>query len=244
MLQALGHEVRWHLVRELLGSDLKVGELTAAIGQAQNLTSYHLKILRDAGLVRERRGSADGRDVFYSLDRRAVTSGLLSAMAVISPGSQIGTPNAQRESPSGRQSVLFVCTGNSARSQLAEAMMRNLGGRRVRVRSAGTHPAGVHAGVQRVLEGRGIHSAKLRSKSVAEFAEWTFDYVVSLCDIARGEPIEVRGNPTFVHWSIPDPVTATGGQKAVAKAFEMVASEIEVRVGDLYADLTFREPAA
>jgi protein-tyrosine-phosphatase len=232
------------LAGELSGSDLTVGELTAAVHEAQNLVSYHLRLLRDAGLVHERRSSADGRDVYYSLDRRAVTAGLLSTLESINPGAKLPASIASEEPIGPPVSVLFLCTGNSARSQIAEVLLRELGGRNVLVRSAGTHPVGVHAKVFEVLESRGLRPLDLRSKSVAEFAGQAFDYVVTLCDIARTEPIHLGGKPTLVHWSIPDPVATRGGSAGVARAFEHAANEIEVRVGDFYADLRTRKSAA
>lgn len=241
----LAHELRWQLVRELLKSDLKVGELVDATGEAQNLVSYHLRLLREADLVRERRSSADGRDVYYTLDRDAVTDGLLGALRMINPSFTVSAAGDGQDSLSDDHlaSVLFVCTGNSARSQIAEAMLRKRGGRRMRVQSAGMHPAGVHPQVHVVLEARNISDRNLRSKSVAEFAGQAFDYVVSLCDIARTERIEVGGKPHLLHWSIPDPVAGRGAH-AIAKAFELVASEIEARVEDLYVDLRMRKSAA
>jgi protein-tyrosine-phosphatase len=237
--------LRWRLAGQLYGSDLTVGELTAAIHEAQNLVSYHLRLLRDAGLVHERRSSADGRDVYYSLDRRAVTAGLLSVLESINPGAKLPAGIASEESMVGRPvSVLFLCTGNSARSQIAEVMLRELGGRNVLVRSAGTHPAGVHPQVLEVLGSRDLRPLNLRSKSVAEFGGQALDYVVTLCDIARTEPVHLGGKPRLVHWSIPDPVAAGGGSAAVAKAFERVANEIEGRVRDFYADLQTRKSAA
>lgn len=247
MLQLLGHELRWQLVSELLKSDRKVGELAAATKDAQNLVSYHLRLLREAGLVHERRSSADGRDIYYSLDRRAVTAGLIGAIAAINPGAeQLGAGGLLKVSPIKSQpaSVLFLCTGNSARSQIAEAILRQLGGRRVRVRSAGTHPVGVHPRVRHVLAARNIQAGNLRSKSIAEFSGQSFEYVVSLCDIARAEPIRLNGKPRLAHWSIPDPAAVHGGRVAVAAAFERVTDEIKVRVEDFYADLRTQESAA
>ena len=240
-----GNELRWRLARQLSKSDLKVGELTSSAGEAQNLVSYHLRILREAGLVRERRSSADGRDVYYSLERSAVTAALLGALAAINPAAELAASGAAEAPAGGRlASVLFLCTGNSARSQIAEAILRELGGRHVTVRSAGTDPVGVHPQVFEVLESRGVQVGDLRSKSVAEFAEQVFDYVVTLCDIARSEPIALAGKPRLAHWSIPDPVATRGGGAAVARAFERVANEIEMRVGDFYADLRTGKAAA
>jgi ArsR family transcriptional regulator, arsenate/arsenite/antimonite-responsive transcriptional repressor / arsenate reductase (thioredoxin) len=241
VLHLLGHELRWQLASQLCKSDLKVGALTAATGEAQNLVSYHLRLLRDAGIVREHRSSADGRDIYYSLDRRALTAGVLDVLAALNPGAGFQSSGASKDSPiAGRPvSVLFLCTGNSARSQIAEAMLRQLGGRRVSARSAGTHPAGVHPNVYEVLRSREIRVDNLRSKSVAEFAGQAFDFVVTLCDVARSKPIELSGKPRLVHWSIPDPVAARG-----ARAFESVATEIQVRVEDFYGNLRARQLAA
>jgi protein-tyrosine-phosphatase/DNA-binding transcriptional ArsR family regulator len=247
VLQALGNDLRWQIVNELSRSDLKVGELTVATGQPQNLVSYHLRLLREASLVRERRGSADGRDIYYSLDRRAVTTGLVDAITAVHPGAGLslsGRLPKHSNLTKRATSVLFLCTGNSARSQIAEAILRQLGGRHMRVRSAGTHPVGVHPQVPRILAARGIHAGALRSKSVAEFVARPFDYVVTLCDVARTERIVVGGQPQLMHWSIPDPVAARGGRAAVSRAFVLVTDEIEGRVKDLYADLRIRESAA
>lgn len=246
VLEVLGHDVRWQLVIELSKSDRKVGELVARTGEAQNLVSYHLRLLRDAGLVRERRSSADGRDVYYSLNRRAATTGVLDALAALNPALQLIDTRArlERSREAVLTSVLFVCTGNSARSQIAEAMLHARGGERVLVRSAGTHPAGVHPQVYGVLAARGLNVGNLRSKPIAEFAGQAFDYVISLCDVARAQPIGLVGEPSLVHWSIPDPVTASGGPIGVATAFERAAAEIQVRVDDFYAFLRTRESAA
>ena len=245
-LHVLGHELRWRLVTELCDSDHKVGELAMATGQAQNLVSYHLRLLREAGLIRERRGSADARDIYYSLDRRAVTRGLLGALAAINPGA--GLLTSEQRLGAGRKarpiSVLFLCTGNSARSQIAEAILREQGEGRVMVRSAGTHPVGVHPQVYHALAARGIEVGKLRSKSVAQFEGHAFDYVVTLCDIVRTQPMRLVGKPRLIHWSIPDPAMARGGRAAMATAFDRVASEIQVRVEDFYADLRARPSAA
>lgn len=247
VLHLLGHGLRWQLVSELCRSDLKVGELTEATGQPQNLVSYHLRLLREAGLVRERRSSADARDVYYTPNRRAISEGFMGAVGAIDPrAQQLDSGRAPKHSsPAGpRTSVLFVCTGNSARSLIAEAMLRQRAGRHVMVRSGGTIPVGIHPQVYRVLKARRVRSGDLRSKSVAEFARRRFDYVISLCDIARSEQIGVGGRPRLVHWSVPDPGTAPGGPPEVSRAFDQVADEIDVRVTEFHAGLRARRSAA
>jgi arsenate reductase len=85
---------------------------------------------------------------------------------------------------------------------------------------------------------------KLRSKSVAEFAGQAFDYVITLCDIARTESIEFAGQPRRAHWSIPDPAATQGGNVAVAAAFDQVADAIQTRVEDFYEELLSSDKAA
>ncbi|HEY0661939.1 MAG TPA: arsenate reductase ArsC [Lysobacter sp.] len=123
-----------------------------------------------------------------------------------------------------RYNVLFVCTGNSARSQMAEALANSLGKGRVRAFSAGSHPAGrVQPMALQVMADAGLDVSVLRSKSWAEFAQPgapEMDLVITVCDRAGGESCPVwPGQPITAHWSIPDPVGVTGTPEQVHKAF-------------------------
>lgn len=129
--------------------------------------------------------------------------------------------------------VLVLCTGNSARSILAETLFRSLSEGRVNAFSAGSRPAGrVHPGALAKLEREGIDTAGLRSKSWDEFSgpdAVPMDIVITVCDNAKGESCPVwYGSPVQVHWGIPDPAAASGD--AVAKAFDEAFDALSLRV--------------
>lgn len=216
-----GHPLRWRLLTALAASDLRVRELVAAVGQPQNLVSYHLRSLREAGLVAATRSTFDGRDTYYHLDLDRCGDALAAAGAAIHPalaGPRPGNPTGI--------TVLFVCTGNSARSPMAEALLRQRTGGRVRVASAGTRPKpAFHPDAVRVLrETFGIDLAG-RPRHLDTVGE-RFDRVITLCDKAR----EVVEHPGLVHWSVPDP--------AVHHRFHDTATDIDARVRQLVPALT------
>ena len=139
---------------------------------------------------------------------------------------------------SGPCNVLFLCTGNSARSILAEAVANRLGEGRIRAFSAGSHPKGeVHPLTLEALRKRGYDASGLRSKSWDEFTgpgAPRLDVIVTVCDQAAGEACPVwPGHPVQAHWSIEDPAAAEGEQGERRQAFERVYRELERRIGPL-----------
>jgi protein-tyrosine-phosphatase/DNA-binding transcriptional ArsR family regulator len=228
-LRLAGHPLRWRLLSELARSDRRVGELCELADRRQSLVSYHLRQLRDGGLVSKRRSAADGRDTYYVLDLARCGELLSSAGVSLHPG-LAPTPRARREGRSTVARVLFLCTGNSARSQIAEALCERLSGGAVSAASAGSHPKSLHPNAVRVMRKRGIDLAGRRSKHLTEFSDRRFDYVISLCDRVREVCPEFPGGPELIHWSIPDPAREPGRDEETLPAFERTAAELWTRI--------------
>ena len=224
--------LRWRLLRELARSDRRVRELVTLVGQPQNLVSYHLGRLRASGLVVARRSSFDGRDTYYHLDLARCAESLAAAGAALHPSLHPG-PRLDPAPPAGPvpYTVLFLCTGNSSRSQAAEAFVRARSDGRVLAVSAGTHPKPLHPNAVRVMAARGIDLAGQRSKHLSVFARQQFNYVITLCDRAREAFPEFPGHPAHIHWSIPDPAASAGDHDDTYPDFELMAAELETRIG-------------
>jgi protein-tyrosine-phosphatase/DNA-binding transcriptional ArsR family regulator len=233
-LRLAAHPLRWRLLSELARSDRRVGELCELAGRRQSLVSYHLRQLRDGGLVSMRRSAADGRDTYYVLDLPRCGELLSSAGVSLHPGlAPTPRPRATREPGATKARVLFLCTGNSARSQIAEALAERLSGGAVSAASAGSHPKPLHPNAVRVMRVRGIDLTGRRSKHLGEFAAQRFDFVISLCDRVREMCPEFPGGPGLIHWSIPDPAREPGSDEEALPAFERTATELLTRVGFL-----------
>jgi protein-tyrosine-phosphatase/DNA-binding transcriptional ArsR family regulator len=228
-LRLAAHPVRWQLLSELAHSDRRVGELCVLADRGQSLVSYHLRQLRDGGLVTMRRSTADGRDSYYVLDLARCRELLSSAGASLHPAL---APTARERRPALAR-VLFLCTGNSARSQMAEALCERLSGGAVSAASAGSHPKPLHPDAVRVMRERGIDIGGRRSKHLSEFGRRRFDYVISLCDRVREVCPEFAGPPELIHWSIPDP--------ALDRSYERTAAELETRIDFLIEAIVTRE---
>lgn len=231
-----GHPVRWGLLSELALSDRHVNELTQLLGQPQALVSYHLARLRDGGLVTSNRSAHDGRASYYRVDLQGCGAALSATGASLHPGLALRpVPPAVTSRRRRPVRVLFACTGNGARSQIAEALLQQMAGDRVEVVSGGSHPKPIHPNAIRVLAERGIDIRGRRSKSVDEFAGQSFDVVVTLCDKVREACPELSTRAQAIHWSIADPSRAPGGNRATYPVFSALATELETRIGFLLA---------
>ena len=237
-LRLVADPLRWHLLQELARSDRRVNELTASSIKPQNLVSYHLRQLRTAGLVSVRQSSADGRDSYYRVDLDRCGRLLRAAGAALHPGLRLEITTERAPRPSGRgPRVLFLCTGNSARSQMAEALLDEMSGHTVEARSAGSHPKVLHPNAVRVLAERGIDTLGRSTKHLRRFSRSHFDHVITLCDRIREVCPEFPDDPVLAHWSIPDPALEGDTDAATYSAFERTAQELEARIRFLLPQL-------
>jgi arsenate reductase len=152
-------------------------------------------------------------------------------------------PREVAEMPSAPIRVLFVCTGNSARSQIAEAMLRDLGGAEFETFSAGTEPKGVNPFTVLVLGEIGIDWAGARSKSVTEFLGRPFDFVITVCDRARQTCPVFPGRHSSLHWDLEDPAEAEGTDAQKLEAFRRTRIEVANRLGP-FVELARRAESA
>ncbi len=126
--------------------------------------------------------------------------------------------------------VLFICTGNSARSQMAEGLLRAMGGNEYEVHSAGTHPSLVRPQAIEVMKEIGIDISSQYSKSLDEFVTQSFDYVITVCDNAKEICPFFAGAKEMLHWSIEDPVGVRGTEEMQLEAFRKARDEIRKRI--------------
>jgi protein-tyrosine-phosphatase/DNA-binding transcriptional ArsR family regulator len=239
-LQLLADGERWRLLRELARSDRKVNELTRLTGKPQNLVSYHLAGLRDAGIVSARRSSADRRDIYYRLDVRRCADSLRAVASALQPGLdlEVAFPRIPDRRSSGRRpTVLFLCTGNSARSQMAEALLENRTGGAVLARSAGSHPKPLHPNAVRVMAELGIDISTRTAKHLERFQRMRFDRVITLCDRVREICPDFTGPAMTAHWSMPDPAAEGPNDEASYPAFRRTAEELDARIPFLVGEI-------
>jgi protein-tyrosine-phosphatase/DNA-binding transcriptional ArsR family regulator len=242
-----GHPLRWRLLAELARSDLRVRELVRLVGHPQNLVSYHLRLLRDGGLVTASRSSFDGRDSYYHLDLDRCAHALAGTGAALHPALRLDSttpapPAHPRRLP--RLTVLFVCTGNSARSPIAEALLRQHTAGHVKVVSAGSRPKPrLHPNTVRVLRDRfGVDIAGQHLRHLDTLTSRRFDHVITLCDKAREACPGFGDHASQLHWSIADPAAAGDSDQASYRAFTRTALDIDTRVRHLLPVLDITNP--
>jgi arsenate reductase len=141
--------------------------------------------------------------------------------------------------PKTKYKVLFLCTGNHARSQIAEALLGLHGRDGFEASSAGSRPMdAVHPLTAAVLAEKGIDISSAAPKSVSQLEGKRFDYVITLCDDARDECPVFPGESVRIHWGIPDPAAVKGLEDVVIEAFRAARDEIDQRIGGFVASVT------
>lgn len=204
---ALGDPIRLAIVDELVRSDRSPIELRRLVDIESNLLAHHLDVLEGVGMIQRSRSSGDGRRRYVHL-----VHGVLSELI---PGEPLRAGKA-----------LFVCSANSARSQLAAALWRALSGSPAE--SAGTHPAAqIHPGARAAAKRAGLDLGDIVPQQLNDILKMP-PIVVTVCDRAHEE---LDPDDSWLHWSIPDPVIA--GSKA---AFDDVVAELRLRIAALLPD--------
>lgn len=245
---ALGHPGRlavFRLIARFAPRGARPKDIAEALGMKPNTLSHHLSDLAAAGLVRADRR---GRSLLYGIDLDAtaaligylgldVARGRPEVLSPLTPDGREGTL------PDSGLNVLFLCTGNSARSIFAEALLRDLGKGRFRAHSAGIRPGRApNPFALDVLRRNGHPVEGLRSKDVAEFQgpdAVTMDFVFTVCDTAAAEECPPwPGQPITGHWGLPDPVKATGTEAERALVFAQTYAALRRRIA-AFAELPF-----
>lgn len=232
-LKLLAHDLRWKILSTLARSDYCVQELVLRLEQPQNLVSYHLRRLREQDIITERRSSADGRDIYYSLDLDLLKRLYFSTGESLHPTlSNMEATLEKNIPPFSRKSkrVLFLCTENSARSQMAETLLRHLSDGKVEAFSAGSHPTSLHPYAVQVMAAMGIDISEQQSKHYNQYLGQSFDRIVTVCDRVRESCPNFPGDPERIHWSFPDPAAQEGSEEAKYHAFEQTALQLMNRI--------------
>jgi protein-tyrosine-phosphatase len=234
VLKLAGHAVRWNLLTWLARSDYRVQELVERLKLPQNLVSYHLRQLRDGHLLIEHRSTADERAIYYGLDITQFRHFFLSAGETLHPAiasDQALTAHHDKTPDHPPLRVLFLCTENSARSQMAEALMRHLSHGQIEAESAGSHPAEqMHPLARRVMEQHGIDMSQAVPKHFEQFRGQHFDTVITVCDRVREVCPTFPDDPEHIHWSFSDPALIEGPEEVRYHAFEQTSLQLAIRI--------------
>jgi len=241
----LGHPGRLAVFRLLMRfapQGVRPTEIAEALGLKQNTLSHHLADLTDSGLVGVER---QGRSLYYAVDLDA-TEGLIGYLALdvararpdlLAPLLSVQKDAAKMTAqvPDADFDVLFICSGNSARSIFAEALLRDLGKGKFNAFSAGANPnTELNPFALEILKRNGHDTSALRSKHISEFQKSgsiVMDFVFTVCDTAAAEECPPwPGQPITGHWGLPDPVKATGTNAEKALVFAQTYTALRRRI--------------
>lgn len=236
VLKLAGHPVRWSILTCLARSDYRVQEFVTFFQFPQNLVSYYLRLLRIGKLVTERKSSADERSIYYSLDVEQFRSLYLLAGEQLHPALTahalfLRDEKCAESKPREPLRVLFLCTENSARSQMAEALLSHLSQGTIEAFSAGSRPAArVHPLAVQVMQRCGIDIRPAYPKHLSEFRDQHFAAIVTVCDRVREVCPVFPNDPEHIHWSFPDPALGEGLDEARVHAFEQTSLQLAARI--------------
>ncbi|HMA61442.1 MAG TPA: arsenate reductase ArsC [bacterium] len=133
-----------------------------------------------------------------------------------------------------KKDILFVCTGNSVRSQMAEAILKDKGSDKYKVYSAGSHPSPIHKFTRQILQENGINKIHFTSNSVREFADKKLDEVIVLCEVAYHYLPEFTSNPKITKWFMDDPINIVGSDKKQKQGFQMAFNQLNNRIEEYF----------
>lgn len=244
-LTTLGHPQRLALFRLLMRrypNRLPAGEIATVLGQKASTTSAYLSALQQVGLITQKRA---GTSLLYSVDMTAVrqTFDFLFTECGRKRPDLLSPEKGPKPMTDQTYNVLFICTGNSARSIFAETLLRHAGRGRFNVYSAGTKPSSqLNPFAVELLASKGFDTSDLRAKNVEEFTQPgapVFDFVFTVCDQAANEQCAAwSGQPISGHWGVPDPVKATGTDAEKSLAFQAAYAALKLRI-EAFAALPF-----
>lgn len=255
ILKALADESRLRILVCLDRSPLCLCQLTEILGLATSTMSRHMQVLVQAGLVRT---WTEGRWRYYTLDRRQMSSaaGEMAECALnhVRSSSAATQDLARKElvmksapapcSEVGRPRVLFLCTGNSCRSQMAEALLRKYAGDHFEAFSAGLDPRPIHPMTLEVMAEIGLNLAGHRPKSVLEFlGKAHFAYLITVCSQAEARCPIFPGVSYRLYWPFNDPAAAEGDEQRRRQAFRSVRDEIDERINSWLGDMEAGDPS-
>lgn len=230
-LKLLADDTRWRIISALRYTDLQVSELVEVLKLPANLVSYHLGLLRQAQLLLIHRSDIDARVSYYGLDLQrfgAVYRAIGAELHVLTPD-----PSVLASPPP----VLFLCTENSARSQMAEGWMRYLSNGHIIVRSAGIDPQTIHPLAIQVMHEVGVDIGYQRAKGLEDIHQEHSSVVVTVCDRAHEACPTYPNAQAQFHWSIADPTRTRLAKGTVYDAFQSVRDQLRTRVEGLLAIL-------
>ncbi|MCE8507282.1 helix-turn-helix domain-containing protein [Ruegeria pomeroyi] len=249
-LSTLGHPQRLAVFRLLMRrypGSVAAGEIGAALDVKPSTLSSYLSALVQVGLVTQTR---EGTSLLYQVDMDGMRETMNALFLDCCRGRpELCLPNALSAVATSsamthpKYNVLFICTGNSARSIFAETLLRSEGGDRFNVYSAGTKPySELNPHAVEVLRAKGHDVTGLRAKNIAEFTTPEapkFDFVFTVCDRAANEECPAwQGQPISAHWGLPDPVRAEGNDAQKNLAFQQAYGTLKNRI-QAFANLPF-----